>query len=350
MREHTWQFVCTTSELAKPGDFVTSQILGQPVVVRNFEGEIAALSNVCAHRHSLIRSEPAGSMPELQCQYHGWCYAKDGMTRKIPCAKDFAPIDRVGMSIPNYRVAQVGQLVFISLAKHGPSLEEFLGPMFVIYQDRCGDDWFVSLMMQAEYDANWKVAIENTLEAYHVQSVHPNSFKTAPSEERSIHCFNAQHSSFETDMPFAAESRIDLFFQRTQGSVVRWLGGQPRRTYEHHHLYPNLLTSFTDAITLIQSVEPISATRSRSTVRQFGFRPTKLSKLGKFVATRWGKFEAAIGKGILAEDYGMLPKIQLGLQSSHSAGVLARSEERIASFQSFWCDRMFHSEHCGGGI
>ncbi len=350
MRQNTWQFVCTTDELNEPGKFITTTLLNEPIIVRNFDGEIVALSNVCAHRHSLIRSEKAGSAAELSCQYHGWCYGKDGLTRKIPCAKDLAPIDRAANKIATYRSEVVGRLVFITLSSNVKTLEEYLGPMYEIYLRRCSADWPMSLQYEVEYDANWKVAVENTLEAYHVQCVHPDTFRTDPGEMRSDHKISSRHSSFQTDMPFAAENRTDLFFQRAQSNLVSWLGGTPRREYEHHHLCPNLLTSFTDAITLVQSVVPIAHNRSRSIIRQFGYQPEGVSKFKRWVAKKWGGLEAAIGKRILKEDFEMLPKIQAGLDHSDHAGVLARSEERIAAFQTFWCNEMFICEHAGDGI
>ncbi len=51
--ERTWHLAGTIDELSRPGDFLTTELLGRPIQVRNFNGELRALSNVCAHRHSL---------------------------------------------------------------------------------------------------------------------------------------------------------------------------------------------------------------------------------------------------------------------------------------------------------
>jgi phenylpropionate dioxygenase-like ring-hydroxylating dioxygenase large terminal subunit len=340
MRENTWQCVGVQGDLQRIGDFITCEVLGVPIVVRLFQNELVALSNVCAHRHSLIRSEAKGNHPELSCQYHGWCYGSDGLTRRIPCAKDFAPIDREALKLPVYRCETIGQLVFVSLGTHVPPLRSYLGPMVAILEARCGSDMHVNLNAAYEYGANWKVAIENTLEAYHIQSVHPTTFGTEPGEARCEHRFYESCSTFTTDLPFEAENKRDVFFQKFQGRVMRFLGRSVNAKYQHCHAYPNLLVSFTDAITLVQSVVPLAENRSRSNVIQFGFVPQKSSFMKKLIAKNWAKLETSVIKRILAEDYQILPKIQSGLQASPHEGVLGRAEERIASFQDYWCDVM----------
>ncbi len=338
MRKNSWQVVATTSQVKRPGDFITCDVLGLPVVIFNFDSELVALSNVCAHRHCLIRSEPQGHANELSCQYHGWCYGSDGLTRKIPSAKDFAPIARDSFQLPKYRCAAVGQLIFVALSDSVMPIENYLGPMKEVYETRCGDDYQVTIHDEFGYEANWKVAVENTLEAYHVQCVHPKTFRNEPGERRSDHFFDDRHSAFKTDLPFAPESRLDLFFQRSQARLVKWLGRSVTVTYEHHHAYPNLLTSFTDAITLVQSVVPVTATSSKSHIIQFGILPKKSGRLKRLFARSWGIFEAMIARKILAEDFGLLPKIQRGLSASPHVGALGRCEERISSFQKYWCD------------
>src|SRR5438132_76724 len=79
-----WHAVATTTRLARPGDFVTTELLGQPVLVRNCGGELRAFQNVCAHRHSLLTRAPHGHAARMRCQYHGWEYDDAGRTIKVP--------------------------------------------------------------------------------------------------------------------------------------------------------------------------------------------------------------------------------------------------------------------------
>ncbi len=137
----SWHFVGVASELSSHGSFMTRRLLGREIMLRNFEGELVALSNVCAHRHCLIRSEASGKSASMSCQYHGWEYGPDGKTRRIPGAKDFAPIDRDSLCIPRFPLEKIGQLLFVKLSDEGPSLKEWLGSMVPILESRFGESY-----------------------------------------------------------------------------------------------------------------------------------------------------------------------------------------------------------------
>jgi choline monooxygenase len=336
--EDAWHLVGTTDQLRKEGDFFTLTLLGHPLQVRRFKDEIAALSNVCAHRHSLISSVACGNSSAMACQYHGWEYGADGYTRKIPCAKDLAPIDRSQFRLKKFAIETCGQLIFVRIAEEGQDLREHLGPLYEKITYGTGEGRKLFLRWSPEYPSNWKVAIENSLEAYHVESVHPNTFRSSPGETRSEHILNERHTAFGSDLPFA-HSKMDELFQRWEGWVVKRLGIEPTRRYWQHHVFPNLLCSFTDAVTLIHCVLPISANQSKSFVLQFSPISTSFG-WRRMLANIWGRLEAFCTKRILDEDLQMYEKIQSGLNASYHQGRLARSEERIHRFQEYWTDTM----------
>ena len=82
-----WHPLAVKADLAKPGDFLTFDLLETPILIRNFDGELRAFLNVCPHRHSKLTEKPRGNAERLRCQYHGWEYNADGHTGKIPDAK-----------------------------------------------------------------------------------------------------------------------------------------------------------------------------------------------------------------------------------------------------------------------
>ncbi len=73
-----WFSLGRASALAKPGDYVTAELAGQPIMVlRDRDGILRAQSNVCLHRMSVLL-EGAGHVNSIVCPYHGWTYALDG--------------------------------------------------------------------------------------------------------------------------------------------------------------------------------------------------------------------------------------------------------------------------------
>lgn len=343
---NSWHVVATTQDLKSHGDFVTVLVADTPVQVRNFDGELAALSNVCAHRNALICSETSGNSPAMQCQYHGWEYQKDGRTGKIPQPKNFAPIDRESLCIPKFSVEKLGQLVFMNLSSSASSLEQSLGKeLYELIAQRFDEGWFQSLSWNPSYSANWKVPVENSLESYHVPNVHPGTFKQDPGAERSDHRLEEKFTSMETDLPFSPHDRIDATFQKLEKRVVRWMGHQATGHYRQYHVFPNLLFSFTDAISLVNCILPTSPQECAAIVRQFGRIPVSHSPIRSWFARRWAKLTASITKGILREDQEIFAAIQTGLRYAPSRkdgqnGVLGICEERIHRFQVFVENRL----------
>ncbi len=333
----SWHVVATTAELAKPGAFITINLFGTPLQVRNFDGELSALSNVCAHRHALLCSAPSGQSPTMQCQYHGWEYQKDGSTGRIPEPKNFVPFEQPRPCLPRFALETVGQLVFVNLDRTPVPLKSFLGDDFYqLLEERFSEQWRLALKWNPDYPVNWKIPLENSLEAYHVPNVHPRTFREDPGEVKSEHLLLAHRTAFGTTLPFSPHSRLDAMFQNCGGWVAKLLGHKVTNTYWQHHVFPNLLFSFTDAISLCNCILPTGATSCSATVRQFG-RLTSGGRrdLRNGVARIWARLNAMITKQILMEDLGIFESIQAGIRASQQPGLLGRCEERIHRFQVF---------------
>lgn len=330
-----WHAVGTTNELKRDGDFITCELLGHPIQVRVFDGQLRALSNICAHRHCLISSKTRGRSRRMKCQYHGWEYGEDGVTRKIPEPKNFAPFSGKGECIPVYQVDTCGQIVWVCLKQGVPDLPTFLGKYYEIIKEKFGSKTKQFMKLNVAYKANWKVPVENSLEAYHVPSVHQNTFRVDPGEDRSNHYLDEHSTSFETPLPFSPHSRLDNTVQRCESSVMRMLGVETSGMYWQHHVFPNLLMSFTDAINLIHSVVPTGPRTSTAWIRQFGNTGNSSWGPRRIVASGWGHFKALITKQIMKEDLALIPDVQAGLEKSKEVGVLGRCEERIHAFQEY---------------
>jgi phenylpropionate dioxygenase-like ring-hydroxylating dioxygenase large terminal subunit len=328
-----WHLVATEPELARPGDYVTTRILGCAVQVRNFGGELVALSNVCSHRHCLLRSAERGRDSRLACPYHGWEFDAHGRTRTLPDPVNFAPFDREADALPRYRLERCGQLVFVCLDPSAPSLGDQLGPMASEVVQRFGPDWRPTLRDSLAQGANWKVVVENTLESYHVPCVHPWTLREDPGEARGEQQLGLGQTSFAT-RHFAAQSRLDRALHRLERLLLRTLGRSQVGTYRHHHVFPNLLFAFTDTLSLAMCVLPEGPAASRIVVRQFG--PGGGVRRGPLsvVCSIWGFALAQVTARVMEEDRRLMPALQGGLEASPHAGCLGWCERRIHAFQA----------------
>jgi phenylpropionate dioxygenase-like ring-hydroxylating dioxygenase large terminal subunit len=321
-----WHFAAATAELPRPGDFLTLDLLGRPLLLRNVGGEVCAFLNSCAHRHCLLTHEPCGHDPRFRCQYHGWEYDRDGGTGRIPDARCFRPWDRANARLHKFRTETCGGLVFVSLADDGPGLEDHLGP----FADECRR-WYappfrLAWTWQADYPANWKVVVENSLESYHIACLHRRSFGVAPPEEVCRHDLAERHTTFRVPETFSWISRV-------QNLMVRSLGQPTTNVYVHHHAHPNLIFISMDVMRMAQLVVPTSATTTRHRVWVYTLRGTRRNPWAWLVRQALSRLVVKVARQVLLEDAPIFGDVQKGLQASAHPGVIGTREERIYYFQ-----------------
>jgi phenylpropionate dioxygenase-like ring-hydroxylating dioxygenase large terminal subunit len=322
-----WHAIATRGALATSGTFVTTELLGEPVLVRNAGGELRAFQNVCAHRHSLLAVEPRGTSPRIRCRYHGWEYDDDGKTCRVPDAPSFVPIRRGSEQLRRFRCATLGQLVFVSLAERGPELRDALGAdTCAVIDTVCGDAFTEVAAWTIDHAANWKVPVENALESYHVPAVHARTFRTLSHGRDATHVLAARFTSLVNTRP-------------TIHPALRWLAERwrsaPHGVYRHHHAFPSLMIAHTDLSALAQVVLPVSPTTSRSVAFCFAHRGEGGTLLQRALNPLLGRAVRRYTRTVLDEDDAMFAGVQRGLAASNHAGALGAREERVHAFQEY---------------
>ena len=91
----SWQFAARIDQLNKPGDYVTSEIAGEPiVVVRGGDNSLRAFFNVCRHHAAAVMTEREGQANQMRCPYHGWTYSLEGELKGTPDFSGVCVFDR----------------------------------------------------------------------------------------------------------------------------------------------------------------------------------------------------------------------------------------------------------------
>ncbi len=124
-----WQIVGHAQQLAQPGDFFTTDLLGEPLLlVRGAQGELRGFYNVCRHRAG-PPAEGCGSRKLFRCGYHGWTYGLDGKLISAPEFEGQPGFDAKDFTLAPVRAEEWFNLIFVNLDPDAEPLVKSLGEL-----------------------------------------------------------------------------------------------------------------------------------------------------------------------------------------------------------------------------
>lgn len=178
----TWTCIGFGKDIPKAGDAKPVSLMGIPLMmVRRRDNSIAVFHNVCSHRGAVILDAPRNVQNSLRCPYHSWIYDLDGKltaTPNIGGAKEHSceGFDKSKHGLKEVRSVLFWDLVFINLSGDAEDFDQFSAKIRERWKDfdmslirHAGDDSSMKLAV----NCNWKLAVENYCEAYHLPVVHP---------------------------------------------------------------------------------------------------------------------------------------------------------------------------------
>jgi phenylpropionate dioxygenase-like ring-hydroxylating dioxygenase large terminal subunit len=223
---HDWVCVARSSQLAEPGDHVPVDVVDQPVIViRDDDGTVRAMSNVCLHRAMPLVSEP-GSSRWIVCPYHQWSYGRDGSLHTAPMMDGADGFDPGACRLPQLAVEEWEGFVFVSLSDDPAPLAPQLAPLAATLEQYGLDGLVIADTIEFDSPWNWKLLVENFMEAYHHIGPHRDTFQQShPAAASSVvdneggpwsllHMPGVTDLDDSADLPFlsglARERRADL--------------------------------------------------------------------------------------------------------------------------------------------
>ena len=309
----SWQFAGRLDQLRKTGQYVTTEIAGEPVVtVRGADGELRSFFNVCRHHAAAVMTEPSGTATQLRCPYHGWTYSLTGELKGTPDFSGVCDFDKAANGLLQVRSATWANWTFVNLADPGItllSLPEFLGEDLLQQTealDLCKLHWLER--RHYSFDCNWKVFVDNYLDGgYHVPDLHKGLDSVLDYSNYTIE--NGERYCLQSS-PMVSEGA-----EVATGAVRRG----DRALY--YWIYPNFMINWYDGVMDTNLVLPRGIDKTE-VIFDFYFPDVSATALER------NRASIEIGQRIQDEDVSICKSVQRGLNSrAYEAGRLSVRRE-----------------------
>jgi Rieske 2Fe-2S family protein len=170
-RRH-WIFAGLETHISKPGDFRIYKIGPDEIILlRDSDGSVNALFNVCSHRGSRLCLETQGRVKTLVCPYHQWVFRRNGTLQSARLAGPEFDKSQHGLATAHVKVVE--GLIFICLAEEAPDFTDFEDQVRPHLEPLQLSGATVAHHERYDLRANWKLIVENFHECYHCPGTHP---------------------------------------------------------------------------------------------------------------------------------------------------------------------------------
>jgi len=307
---HTWQFIGRSEQVRDPGQYISCEIAGEPIlVVRGNDAILRGFFNVCRHHAAAVITQSEGTAQSLRCPYHGWTYDLQGALVLAPEFGGVADFNRFANSLVPIEIAVYKNWVFAKLDQGNPSLQDFFGKDLLDHFEALNLEQLNWLERRSyTLNCNWKVFVDNYLDGgYHVPHLH-----------RALNSvLDYGNYTIETGERFCLQSS-PLVLHSSEGDTGALRRGE-RALY--YWIYPNLMINIYASVMDTNLVIPRRVERTQI-IFDYYFHDVSLGAKQQNLAS------IAVSEQIQAEDVAICESVQRGLASrSYSAGRLSFRRE-----------------------
>jgi len=329
-------------DVSKSGSIKKVDVLGTSLIMVRGENEtIRVFYNVCRHRGRQLVDRECDQAKLIRCPYHAWTYRLDGSLNGTPHiggagihkADDFDPTQ--------YKLFEVHckiwmDIVFVNLNANAESFDSFIDPLEARLLPLWGESGSNQYrpaadgLMSMEVKSNWKLAVENYLEAYHLPIIHPGLNSYSPL---------SKHYLFHDAENFAGQGVTSYNPQYNNDIVLpsasSW-SQQVKLTAEYPAIYPNILFGIQHDHAFTMLLLPVAENRTLERVQlQFvgdASTDNALAETRKEILEAW--------RSVFQEDVGAVEGMQAGRHCDvFDGGVFTPTLEHATKHFHRWYER-----------
>ncbi|HKD85155.1 MAG TPA: aromatic ring-hydroxylating dioxygenase subunit alpha [Terriglobales bacterium] len=305
----SWQVGARADQLARPGQFVTAELAGEPlVIVRGADDQLRAFYNVCRHHAAAVVTEEQGTASIFRCPYHGWSYGLDGALKGAPEFEGVSGFDRGKNGLLPVGVEGWEQFVFVSLDAKAAPLADFLGRLVSrIAPLNIGSLHFFERRVYS-LKCNWKVFVDNYLDGgYHVPHLHKGLNSVLEYKQYTI----------ETEDRYCLQSSPMVVSKEDAATAATRTGDRAWYFWQYPNFMINLYRGYMDTnLVLPDGVDGCKV------IFDFYFNDVSES------AAERNRQSIAVGERVNDEDVAICEAVQRGLHSrAYGAGRLSVRRE-----------------------
>ena len=176
-----WSGIGIAADVPEPGDVKPVNLAGMPLlVVRDHKGCVRVFQNTCRHRGMILVEKQDNLRGTIRCPYHSWCYNLDGSLRATPHVGGpgrniDSSLKREEFSLFSVRSAVWRDVIFVNVSGDAPEFEDYAAKLMHRWSEHNRPLYHGGTSSGFAFDVacNWKLAVENYCESYHLPWIHP---------------------------------------------------------------------------------------------------------------------------------------------------------------------------------
>ena len=308
-----WSGVGFGKDVPRPGDVRPVDFLGVPLLlVRDADGAIGVFQNTCRHRGMILVEAPTNVKKVIRCPYHSWCYGLDGALKATPHVggpghNAHAAIRPEELGLFRVRSHVWRDVVFVDVSGEAPPFEQAAAALL----ERWGEleqpiaHGGPGSSFELDVRTNWKLAVENYCESYHLPWVHPglNSYSRLQDHYDILDETASNFSGQGTRVYRRLRGEDGTVFPEHENLSTKWDEGA-----EYVALYPNVLFGVHRDHSFAIVLEPLDVERTIERVEIY--YPTAAAEDPDLAGMR--EANARLWHTVFSEDIGVVEGMQRG--------------------------------------